>query len=173
MAGASEAQYTYQSSQRKRSRRWHDDCFALARFPSCEERSGHATNSLSSALKGKTALFLSPPAQGIRMRLILRILGTWLIGLALVLLVIDGTKSLGANALVFTSLSDLWMQVHTPSLEGVRAFFASRFFADLLDNGLNTLLTYPAFAVFGIPGIIVALAGRTPRRERFLRQDQI
>lgn len=107
------------------------------------------------------------------MRLILRIMGTWLIGLALVLLVIDGTKSLGANALVFTSLSDLWTQVHAPSLEAVRGFFASRFFADLLDNGLDVLLTYPAFAVFGIPGIIVALAGRTPRRERFVRQDQI
>jgi hypothetical protein len=107
------------------------------------------------------------------MRLILRIIGTWLIGLALVLLVIDGTKSLGAGALVFTSLSDLWTQVHVPSLEAVRSFFASRFFADLLDNGLNALLTYPAFAVFGIPGVIVALAGRTPRRERFLRQDQI
>ncbi|WP_108460470.1 hypothetical protein [Devosia naphthalenivorans] len=107
------------------------------------------------------------------MRLILRITGTWLIGLALVLLVIDGTKSLGANGLVFTSLSDLWTQVHTPSLDSVRAFFASRFFADLLDNGLDALLTYPAFAVFGIPGILVALAGRKPRRERFLRQDQI
>ena len=107
------------------------------------------------------------------MRLILRVLGTWLIGLALVLLVIDGTKSLGANALVFTSLEDLWTQVHPPSLDAVNAFFDSRFFADLLDAALAALLSYPAFAVFGVPGIVLALLGRKPRRERFLRQDQI
>jgi hypothetical protein len=108
-----------------------------------------------------------------RMRLILRIAGTWLIGLALVLLVIDGTRSLGANALVFTSLADTWTQVHGASLDAVRGFFDSRFFADLLDRALDALLTYPAFAVFGLPGIVLALAGRTPRRERFVRQDQI
>jgi hypothetical protein len=107
------------------------------------------------------------------MRLILRIAGTWLIGLALVLVVIDGTRSLGANMVVFTSLADLWTQLHPPSLEGVRAFFESRFFAQLLDVALKALLDYPAFAVFGLPGIVLALAGRKPRRERYLRADQI
>ncbi len=107
------------------------------------------------------------------MRLILRVLGTWLIGLALVLIVIDGTKSLGGNALVFTSLSDVWIQIHQPSLYGIKEFFSSRFFADLLDAAFGALLSYPAFAVFGVPGIVLALLGRKPRRERFLRQDQI
>lgn len=107
------------------------------------------------------------------MRLVLRIAGTWLIGLALVLLVIDGTKSLGANALIYTSLADLWTQVHPPSLVTVETFFESRFFADLLDVALKVVLGYPAFAVFGIAGIVLALAGRKPRRERYLRADQI
>lgn len=107
------------------------------------------------------------------MRLILRIAGTWLIGLALVLLVVDGTKSLGANAVVFTSLADLWTSVHPPSLQGVEAFFESRFFAQLLDAALKAVLQYPAFSVFGALGIVLALAGRTPRRERYLRADQI
>ena len=107
------------------------------------------------------------------MRLILRVLGTWLIGLALVLLVVDGTKSLGANALVFTSLADLWTSVHPPSLAAVSSFFESRFFAALLDLALKAVLNYPAFAVFGLPGVVLALLGRKPRRERFLRADQI
>ena len=107
------------------------------------------------------------------MRLILRIAGTWLIGLALVLLVVDGTKSLGANALVFTSLADLWTQLHPPSLEAVEGFFESRFFADLLAAALKAVLDYPAFAVCGVPGILLALLGRKPRRERYLRADQI
>jgi predicted PurR-regulated permease PerM len=107
------------------------------------------------------------------MRLILRIAGTWLIGLAVVLLVVDGTRSLAANALVFASLADLWTQLHPPSLQAVRDFFSSRFFAQLLDAALTALLTYPAFAVFGVPGVILALLGRKPRRERYLRADQI
>ena len=107
------------------------------------------------------------------MRLVLRIAGTWLIGLALVLLVIDGTRSLGANALVYASLAELWTQLHPSSLAGVEAFFESRFFADLLDAAFKAILDYPAFAVFGVPGIVLALAGRTPRRERYLRADQI
>ena len=107
------------------------------------------------------------------MRLILRIAGTWLIGLALVLLVVDGTKSLGANMLVFTSLADLWTSVHPPSLAAAEGFFESRFFAQLLDAALKAVLDYPAFAVFGVLGILLALLGRAPRRERFLRADQI
>jgi len=107
------------------------------------------------------------------MRLVLRIIGTWLIGLAVVLLVVDGTKSLAANAIVLTSFSDAWLQVHAASLDGVRDFFDSRFFADLLDQAFNALLGYPAFAVIGVPGIVLALLGRRPRRERFLRQEQI
>jgi len=107
------------------------------------------------------------------MRLILRTLGTWLIGLALVLLIIDGTKSLGANALVLTSLADLWTQLHPASLDGMQDFLHSRFFEDLLNAALATVLGYPAFAVFGVPGVALALLGRQQGRERFLRQDQI
>jgi hypothetical protein len=107
------------------------------------------------------------------MRLVLRILGTWLIGLALVLLVVDGTKSLAANTLVFTSFGDAWRQLHAPSVDAVSDFFESRFFADLLHVAMDALLTYPAWAVLLIPGIVFALAGRRPRRERFLRQEQI
>ena len=107
------------------------------------------------------------------MRLILRILGTWLIGLALVLLVIDGTKSLGANDIVLTSLASLWTQLHPASLEGLQSFLGSRFFAALLDAALKALLGYPAFAVVGVPGVLLALAGRKQRRERFLQSEQI
>jgi hypothetical protein len=107
------------------------------------------------------------------MRLVLRIVGTWLLGLALILLVIDGTKSLGANGLVLTSFAQAWTGLHEPSLAGVQSFFRSRFFAELLDGVLDALLSYPAFVVVGVPGIILVLLGRRPRRERYVSQDQI
>ena len=107
------------------------------------------------------------------MRLVLRIVGTWLIAMAVIMLVVDGTKSLAANMVEFTSLAVVWIQVNAASLDTVRGFLSSRFFAALLDQALNAILTYPAFAVLGLPGIILALAGRRPRRIRFLRQEQI
>ncbi|KKB86810.1 hypothetical protein VW29_00720 [Devosia limi DSM 17137] len=107
------------------------------------------------------------------MRLVLRIVGTWLLGLAFVLLVIDGTKSLAANSVVLTSFADAWDNVHAPSIEAVRAFFDSRFFADLLGGAFEIVLTYPAFAVLALPAIVMIVAGRTRRRDRYVQADQL
>lgn len=106
------------------------------------------------------------------MRLILRLLGTWLVGVALILLIIDGTKSLGANAIVVTSFGDTWMSLHAQSLEQLRAFLASRFFGPLLDVVVTALLTFPGWAVLGVPGIFIAWLGRSKRMRVFVKQDQ-
>ncbi|WP_375452319.1 hypothetical protein [uncultured Devosia sp.] len=107
------------------------------------------------------------------MRLLVRIAGTWLVGLALVLAVIDGTKSLGASRLAPTSLAQSWKSLNPSSLVAVESFFDSRYFANLLDGAMAGLLSYPTFAVAGVTGIVLILLGRAPRRERYLHQDQI
>lgn len=107
------------------------------------------------------------------MRLVLRVLGTWLVGLALVLAVIDGTKSLAANAPVLTSLEQSWLGVHAASLAAVHGFITERYFASLLDGVLAALLGYPGFAVFGVLGFALLLIGRKPRRDRFVHQEEI
>jgi hypothetical protein len=106
------------------------------------------------------------------MRLIFRILGTWLLGVALILLIIDGTRSLAANAIVMTSLGESWSAVHGESLEQVRAFVATRLFGPVLEAVVTALLGFPAWAVLGIPGIFIAWLGRTRRSRVFLKQDQ-
>ena len=107
------------------------------------------------------------------MRLVFRIAGTWLIGLAFVLLVVDGTKSLAGNGVVLTTLGHAWSGLHLASLEAFGALSEGQLFADLLGHVLTQVLAWPAFAVAGVPGILMLLIGRVPRRERFLRQDQI
>ena len=107
------------------------------------------------------------------MRLFSRILGTWLLGLALILIVVDGTKSLAANTIVMTPLQDIWAYLNSASIEAVRGFFASRFFGDLLRPGFEALLAYPAFAVVGVPGLLLALAGRSRYPRRYIQQDRI
>jgi hypothetical protein len=107
------------------------------------------------------------------MRLLLRIIGTMLIAFAVILLIIDGTKSLGANALVFTSLGDAWTQMHAQSLEAVKQFLTSRLFGPLLEPVVLAVLSFPGWAVIGVPGLLLAWAGRSRRVRMFIRQDQI
>jgi hypothetical protein len=106
------------------------------------------------------------------MRLILRILGTWLIGVAVILIVIDGTRSLAASRIVTSSLGETWGAVSAGSLDGLRGFIDSRFFGPVLDPILTVLLGYPGFVVLGIPGILLVLAGRPRTASPFVRQDQ-
>jgi len=106
------------------------------------------------------------------MRLILRIIGTWLVGIAVILIVIDGTRSLAASRLVTSSLGETWSAVNAASLDGLRSFIDSRFFGPVLDPILTVLLGYPGFVVLGIPGILLILAGRPKAASPFVRQDQ-
>ena len=106
------------------------------------------------------------------MRLILRIVGTWLIGMAVILIIVDGIKSLGADGLVTTSLGDTWMSLNGQSLEGVRNFIDSRFFGPVLEPILTGLLSAPGFLVLGIPGAVLAVLGRSRQSGRFIKQDQ-
>jgi hypothetical protein len=107
------------------------------------------------------------------MRFILRVIGTLLIAGAVVLLIIDGTKSLGANSLVLTPLEATWLQLHPDSLEAVKQFVGTRLFGPLLDSVVAAVLQFPGWAVIGVPGILLAWAGRSRRERVFLRQDQI
>lgn len=107
------------------------------------------------------------------MRLLLRVLGTVLIALAVILLIIDGTKSLAANAIVFTPLAETWTTVNAESLAAVRGFLETRFFGPLLETVVNALLSFPGWAAIGLPGVLLAWAGRSRRERVFVRQNQI
>lgn len=106
------------------------------------------------------------------MRLLFRLVGTWLLGLALILLILDGTRSLAANAFVATPLADTWTSLHAASLLEVRAFFETRFFGVLLETALDTVLALPGWVILGVPGAFVAWLGRSRRARVFVRQDQ-
>jgi len=106
------------------------------------------------------------------MRLILRIAGTVLIACAVILIIIDGTKSLAANMLVVTPLETSWVEMHAESLAGLRAFLETRLFGPVLKPVVSAILGFPGFAVIGVPGVLLAWAGRSRRERVFLRQDQ-
>jgi hypothetical protein len=98
------------------------------------------------------------------MRLVLRVLGTWLLGIGFILLIIDGTRSLAVNAITMTPLSDTWTSLHPASLEATKAFLTSRLFGPILEPAMTAFLSFPSYAVFAVPGVILALLGRSRTR---------
>jgi hypothetical protein len=63
--------------------------------------------------------------------------------------------------------------MHADSLAAVREFLGTRLFGPLLDPVISGILAFPGWAVVGIPGLLLAWAGRSRRERVFLRQDQI
>ena len=107
------------------------------------------------------------------MRLVARLIGTWLLALALILVVVDGARWLATNQIELTSLSQTWGQLNADSLAAVREFFATRFFGAVLTPVTDVLLDAPGWLVLGVPGLLFAWAGRTRRARLFVRHDQI
>ena len=107
------------------------------------------------------------------MRLVLRVVGTLLIAFAVILVIIDGTRSLAANGLVFTPLEATWQAMQPESLAAARNFLGTRLFGPLLDPVVSAVLNVPGWPVVGIPGLLLAWAGRSRRERVFLRHDQI
>ena len=94
------------------------------------------------------------------MKFILRVAGTWLLGLSLILVVIDATKTLTTKALTITSLAETWRSFHAASWEqGQQAIL------DLVapisgEIYAEYLLDWPGWVIFGVLGILLLLAGR-------------
>lgn len=102
------------------------------------------------------------------MKFILRVTGTWFIGLALVLLIIDGAKTLAANALTMTSLAENWS-----SLDAASWLATNKALADLLpgtaSSGVFTFMSNaPSWAIFGIAGLLLLLIGRPGVKKRYV-----
>lgn len=92
--------------------------------------------------------------------LILRVLGIWLMLLAVVALVYDGTRMLADNGtLVFTSLGEHWYSIHPPSLNATQAAIERYVAPFLWDPVMTSILLLPAWIVVGALGVLIYLLG--------------
>ena len=97
------------------------------------------------------------------MRFLLRLTGTWILGMALVLLIMDGTRSMAANALLITSLGDDWAMIHGASLAGFRELIAASPAKFIWEPLIQPALNWPGWAVVGFLGIVLAFLGRSKK----------
>ena len=97
--------------------------------------------------------------------LILRLLGVWLMLLAIVALIYDGTRVLADNgALGFTSLGEHWFAIHPASLNATQAGIERHVAPFLWDPVMTTLLLLPAWVVVGGLGALLYLLGYRRKR---------
>jgi len=92
--------------------------------------------------------------------LILRLIGLWLMLLAVVALVYDGTRILADDGrLVFTSLGEHWYSIDPASLNTAQAGIERHVAPFLWDPIISTILLTPAWIVAGMLGALIYLLG--------------
>ncbi len=93
-------------------------------------------------------------------RFLFRFLGLVLLAAAFILVIYDGTKSIAANNLYFTSVRTLWELVNAGSLAKLQPLIRPYAGGMLWDPGMVSLLAAPASGLLGFLGIVFILLGR-------------
>jgi hypothetical protein len=91
-----------------------------------------------------------------------RLLGLLLITLALMALGADALRSLEAGSVQIRSLAALWALIHQASFDGFTSWVAAT--VPAVSGPLATVMGYPAWAVLGVIGIVLAAIIRVARR---------
>ncbi len=101
---------------------------------------------------------------------LLRLLSMIVLSVAVIMAVLDATRSIAAEALVVTPLAASWAGVSPATLDSVRVAFAQHVPAFFWDPIATSLLGLPGFVVFAALAGILALGGRrrTERINRFV-----
>ncbi|WP_196260804.1 hypothetical protein [Pelagibacterium limicola] len=107
------------------------------------------------------------------LRRIAFVLAAVLLALAMILLIIDGTRTLASNALVVTSLEGTWDDFFPGTLRTAQDYVETAAHPLLWAPVITTLLSWPGWAVLGGLGIAFALLSRTRNRRRLVSIDQL
>jgi hypothetical protein len=90
-------------------------------------------------------------------------IGLLLLAAAFIFVVYDGTKSIAANAIVYTKASEAWAVLHATSLAQFQPLVERTKLPWLWDPVAVTILDAPAAAVLGVVGAVFMLLGRRPK----------
>jgi hypothetical protein len=94
---------------------------------------------------------------------ILRLIGWLLVVIALALLAREAYFWLATGSWDVLAAGQLWFTIHKDSLLLVQPAI-ERYLTPALWDPIETLLTWPAWAVIGVPGLLLALVRRRRRR---------
>jgi hypothetical protein len=98
------------------------------------------------------------------LRLLFRLLATLALAVAVIMAVLDATRTIAAEQLVLTPLAISWMTVSPDTLETARSFVQNRMHPLFWDPVLVRILDLPGFVVFAALAFLFHAIGRKPRR---------
>ena len=79
-------------------------------------------------------------------RFLFRALGLLCLAVAFIFFVYDGTKSIAANALIYTKVSDFWVLIHASSLQQLQPFIEQHATRWMWDPVAMTVLSLREYA---------------------------
>ncbi|HZP08990.1 hypothetical protein [Methyloceanibacter sp.] len=95
------------------------------------------------------------------MLFLLRVIGVWLLLIAMVAAVVDATKSLaGGGAWVVTPMGEQWKALNAQSLDAAKAWVVSHAGPAVWDPVITSVLNAPTWVVFGILGVLLYWFGQ-------------
>jgi len=91
---------------------------------------------------------------------VFKIVGLTVLALALVLAVLDVTRSITASEIVLTPLAQTWSTISPTSLEGARQFIAGLGLPWLWDPVLLTVMRLPSWLLFWFIAMLLMWSGQ-------------
>src|SRR5687768_5263121 len=97
-------------------------------------------------------------------RFLFRLLATIALSVAIIMAVLDATRTIAASQLVLTPLNISWLTVSPDTLAALQAFVAEKLHPLVWDPVIVFVLNQPGFAVFGVLAFLLYAIGRRPER---------
>ena len=97
-------------------------------------------------------------------RFLFRVLATVALAIAVIMAVLDATRTIAASQLVTTPLNTSWITVSPDTLNAFQAFVVEKAHPLLWDSVIVFILNQPGFAVFGVLAFLLYAAGHRPER---------
>jgi hypothetical protein len=98
------------------------------------------------------------------LRFLFRLLATISLAVAVIMAVLDATRTVAASQIVTTPLGTSWAAVSPDSLSAAEQFVRLRMYPPLWDSAIVPLLGLPGFVVFAILAFLLYAIGRRPAR---------
>lgn len=97
-------------------------------------------------------------------RFLFRLLATVSLAVAVVMAVLDVTRTIAASRLVLTSLAESWASVSPGTLEEAQAFIVGKLHPIAWNPVMTFILAQPGFVVFGVLALLLYAVGYRPAR---------
>jgi hypothetical protein len=97
-------------------------------------------------------------------RFVFRVLATLSLAIAVIMSVLDATRSIAADMVILTPLSESWRAVSPQTYDAAETAVSELLWPYAWDPVILALLSAPGFAVFLVLALVFYMIGRRPER---------